>query len=194
MESILSEMRPIYEKLMRGVASNDGGCVVAGHYSSGRNGNDKGTFEGIHNAGITGTFDGMLVKFAPTGDASGEGVINWTCPLRGFETEQITGITKIDGGYAVSGFTQSTNRDFDMMPGTGDYDSFVYIINDLAAPKHVYIYNGSGTDNARTICSNGNLIFVAGSTNSGDAVFAECDAKGTKAEAVGFVSCLTLSE
>ncbi|MBQ2904679.1 MAG: hypothetical protein IJE48_09805 [Clostridia bacterium] len=174
--------------------ANDGGCVVAGHYSSGRNGNDKGTFEGIHNAGITGTFDGMLVKFAPTGDASGEGVINWTCPLRGFETEQITGITKIDGGYAVSGFTQSTNRDFDMMPGTGDYDSFVYIINDLAAPKHVYIYNGSGTDNARTICSNGNLIFVAGSTNSGDAVFAECDAKGTKAEAVGFVSCLTLSE
>lgn len=174
--------------------ADDGGCVVAGHYASGRNGNDKGTFAGIHNAGTTGTFDGMLVKFAPTGDANGKGVINWTCPLRGFETEQITGITKINGGYAVSGFTQSTNRDFDMMPGTGDYDSFVYIITDLAATKHVYIFNGSGTDNARTVCSNGKSVFVAGSTNSGDAAFAECDAKGTKDEAVGFIGCLTFND
>lgn len=174
--------------------ADDGGCVVAGQYTSGRNGNDSGTFEGIHNAGITGTADGMLVKFKPEGDANGEGVIGWTCPLRGLETEQITGITKIDGGYAVSGFTKSTNRDFDMMPGTGDNDAFVYIVTDLAATKHVYIFNGSGTDNARTVCSNGNSIFVAGSTNSGDAAFAECEAKGTKDSAVGFVGCLTFND
>lgn len=174
--------------------ANDGGCVVAGQYTSGRNGNDGGTFEGIHNAGITGTADGMLVKFKPEGDANGEGVIGWTCPLRGLETEQITGIAKINGGYAVSGFTKSTNRDFDMMPGTGDNDAFVYIITDQAATKHVYIFNGSGTDNARAICSNGSSIFVAGSTNSGDAAFAECEAKGTKASAVAFVGCLTFND
>lgn len=172
----------------------DGGCVVAGQYTSGRNGNTEGTFKDIYNAGTAGTADGMLVKLNPTGDANGEGVIGWTCPLRGFETEQITGITKIDGGFAVSGFTKSTNRDFDMMPGTGDYDAFVYIVTDLAATKHVYIFNGSGTDNARTVCSNGNSIFVAGSTNSGDAAFAECEAKGTKDAAVGFVGCLTFNE
>lgn len=174
--------------------ANDGGCVIAGHYKSGRNGNDWGTFKGIHNAGLTGTADGMLVKFNPTGDANGEGVIGWTCPLRGLETEQITGITKVSGGYAVSGFTKSTNRDFEMMPGTGDYDAFVYIITDVAETKHVYIFNGSGSDNARAICSNGKAIFVAGSTNSSDAAFAECDAKGTKDAAVGFVGCLTFND
>ncbi len=171
--------------------SDDGGCVAAGQYSSGRNGNEYGTFEGIHNAGTAGTADGMLVKLNPTGDANGEGVIAWTCPLRGFETDLISGITKIKGGYAVSGYTKSTNRDFDMMPGTGDYDAFVYIVTDYAALKHVYTYNGSGSDNARTICSNGKSVFVGGSTNSGDVAFAECGAKGTKDEAVAFASCLT---
>lgn len=171
--------------------SDDGGCVAAGQYASGRNGNDSGTFEGIHNAGSPGTADGMLVKFDPTGDENGEGVIGWTCPLRGFETEQITDIVKINGGFAVSGFTKSTNRDFDMMPGTGDYDAFVYIVTDYASLKHVYIYNGSGSDNARTICSNGKSIFVGGSTNSGDVAFAECEAKGTKTSAVAFAGCLT---
>lgn len=172
----------------------DGGCVVAGQYSSGRNGNTEGTFKDIHNAGTAGTADGMIIKFNPEGDENGEGTIGWMCPLRGFETEQITGITKINGGFAVSGFTASTNRDFDMMPGTGDNDAFVYIVTDLAATKHVYIFNGSGTDNARTICSNGKAIFVGGSTNSGDAAFADCDAKGTKNSAVGFMGCLTFND
>lgn len=173
--------------------SVDGGCVVAGHYSSGRNGNTMGSFEGIHNAGNYGTTDGMLVKFNSAG-SNGEGVVGWTCPLRGFESDFITGIAKINGGFAISGYTASTNRDFDMMPGSGDYDAFVYIITDLGATKDVYTFNGSGADNARAICSNGKSIFVAGSTNSGDIAFAECEAKGTKAEAVGFVSCLTFKK
>ncbi len=173
--------------------STDGGCVVAGQYTSGRNGNTTGTFEGMHNGGDPGTSDGMLVKLNPNGE-NGEGVIGWTCPLRGFEREMITGIAKIDGGFAVSGYTNSTNRDFDMMPGTGDYDAFVYIITDLAVARDIYIFNGSGADNARAVCSNGNSIFVAGSTNSGDAAFAECEAKGTKDSAVGFVGCLTFND
>lgn len=173
--------------------AEDGGCVVAGQYASGRYGNTEGTFEGMYNAGNAGTADGMLVKFNPNG-SNGEGVIGWTCPLAGFENDMITDIVKIDGGYAVSGYTASTNRDFAMMPGTGDFDAFVYIVTDLAAKRDIYIYNGSGADNARTVCTNGNSIFVAGSTNSGDAVFAECDAKGTKDSAVGFVGCLTFND
>lgn len=173
--------------------STDGGCVVAGQYTAGRYGNNMGTFEGMYNAGNTGTADGMLVKLNPNGQ-NGEGVIGWTCPLAGFESEMITGITKINGGFAVSGYTASTNRDFAMMPGTGDYDAFVYIITDLAAKRDIYIFDGSGADNARAVCSNGESIFVAGSTNSGDAMFAECSAKGTKDSAVGFVGCLTFND
>ena len=174
--------------------TTDGGCVVAGQYSAGRYGNTEGTFTGMYNAGNAGTADGMLVKLNPNGDANGEGVIGWTCPLAGFETEMITGITKINGGFAVSGYTSSTNRDFAMMPGTGDYDAFVYIITDLAAKRDIYIFNGSGADNARSVCTNGESIFVAGSTNSGDAAFAGCEAKGSKNSSVGFVGCLTFND
>ena len=101
---------------------------------------------------------------------------------------------KINGGFAVSGYTSSTNRDLAMMPGTGDFDAFVYIITDLAAKRDIYIFDGSGADNARAVCSNGESIFVAGSTNSGDASFGECGTKGTKDSAVGFVGCLTFND
>ncbi len=189
--------KTIYGSGMTGLLSieisTDGGCVLAGQYTSGRNGNDIGSFQGIYNAGTTGTTDGMLVKLNPSGQ-NGEGVVGWTCPLRGFESDFVTDIVKIDGGFAVSGYTASTNRDFDMMPNSGDYDSFVYIITDFAELRDVYIYNGSGSDNARTVCTNGESIFVAGSTNSDDAAFVECEAKGTEASAVGFVGKLTFKK
>lgn len=172
--------------------TDNGGCVIAGHYTSGRNGNTEGTFKDIYNGGVAGTTDGVIIKFSPLGDAEGKGVIDWICPLIGFENEQITDIVRIRGGYAISGFTSSTNRDFYMMPGTGDVDSFIFVINDNAVKRYVYIFDGSDADNARTITANKDSLFIAGSTNSGDGAFAECEAKGTSDSAVGFAGCLSL--
>ncbi len=173
--------------------SADGGCVIAGNYTSGREGNTFGTFSNIYNGGTTGTADGMIIKLNAEGK-DGEGVIGWTCPLIGFEGDFITSIVKIDGGFAVSGYSASTNRDFGKMPNSGNYDAFVYIITDRAEKRALYTFSGSGTDNARTLCANDKAIFVAGSTNSGDGNFAECASKGTKDSAVGFISCLSFDK
>lgn len=165
--------------------SSDGGCVVAGQYSSASAGN-SGSFKGFYNGGSPGSFDGMIVKFNPNGS------VGWLLPLIGFENDFITGIAKINGGYAVSGYTTSTNRDFSIT-NRGNYDSFIYTLNDYGSKKNIYSLGGSLADNARGICSDGSsALFLCGSTNSGDGYFANCEAKGTESMAVGFISRFNL--
>lgn len=165
--------------------ADDGGCVVAGQYSSKATGNEA-TFKGIYNGGNPGTFDGMILKINPNGS------IGWYLPLIGFENDFITGITKIGGGYAVSGYTTSTNRDFSIN-NRGNYDSFIYTLNNYGSKKNIYSLGGSMADNARGICSDGSTaLYLCGSTNSGDGYFANCDVKGTESSAAGFISKFNL--
>ncbi len=159
--------------------SADGGCVIAGNYSSGTGGNEY-SFKGIYNGGAAGTFDGMIIKIDTAG------VTKWTLPLIGFENDYVTDITKIDGGYAVSGYTASSNRDF-AITGRGNYDSFIYTITEYGKTKNVYSFGGSYSDNARAICSNGGSLYVAGSTNSADVYFANCEKKAAEKAAMAYV-------
>lgn len=165
--------------------SDDGGCVVAGQYSSKASGNEA-TFKGIYNGGNPGTYDGMILKI------NSDGSIGWFLPLIGFENDFITGIAKIGGGYAVSGYTTSTNRDFSIN-NRGNYDSFIYTLNNYGSKKNIYSLGGSMADNARGICSDGSTaLYLCGSTNSGDGYFASCEVKGTESSAAGFISKFNL--
>lgn len=157
----------------------DGGCVIAGNYSSGSDGNQY-SFKGIYNGGSVGTQDGMVIKI----DAAG--VTKWMLPLIGFENDFVTGITKFDGGYAVSGYTASSNRDFSV-PNKGNYDSFIYTVTELGRAKNVYSFGGSLSDNARAICSEGSSIYVVGATNSSDVYFANCENKAAEKAAMAYV-------
>lgn len=164
----------------------DGGCVVAGYYSAAASGTN-GSFTGFYNAGNPGTFDCMIVKL------NSDGSTDWMTPLIGFESDYATGITKINGGYAVSGYTTSSNRDFPVS-NKGDHDIFVYTLNEYGTKKNVYSLGGSASDNASGLCSDGgSSVYLCGSTNSADGYFAECSAKGNEDVAVGFVSRFELS-
>ena len=160
------------------VASDNGGCVVAGKYTSNSDGN-KYCFKGIYNGGMTGTTDGIIVAL------KGDGTFYWKLPLIGFENDFLTGIAKIPGGYAVSGYTASSNRDF-AITNRGDYDSFVYTVTAVGKAKNISSFGGSDTDNARAICSNGSSVFVCGSTNSSDGFFKEKSPSGTSEGSVCF--------
>lgn len=166
--------------------ATDGGCVVAGYYSANSNGTN-GSFKDFYNAGNPGTFDGMIVKL------NSDGSSGWMTPLIGFESDYITGITKVNGGFAVSGYTSSSNRDFPVS-NKGDYDVFVYTVNDYGTKKNVYSLGGSAADNSLGICSDGGKsVYFCGLTNSADGYYAECDAKGNENMAVGYVARFELS-
>lgn len=164
----------------------DGGCVVAGNYTSGTGGNQY-SFKSFINGGAAGTQDGMIIKI----DAAG--VTRWVLPLIGIENDFVTGITEINGGYAVTGYTASYNRDFPV-PIKGNYDSFIYTITELGKTKNIYSFGGSYSDNARAICSNGSSIYVAGSTNSPDVYFENCEKKAAEKVAKAYVCCFEFDD
>lgn len=151
------------------IATSDG-CVIAGQYAAGVNGN-SGTFKDIYNGGNQGTFDGMLIKLDTNGNQK------WMKPLVGFQNDYISDITAVPGGFALSGYTNSTNRDF-ALKNSGEMDSFVYIVSAYGDLQTVSSFGGSSVDNARGICANGKTVYVCGFTNSADGSFANCSVKG----------------
>ena len=114
-------------------------------------------------------------------------------PLIGFESDYVKDIVKIKGGYAVTGYTTSSNRDFPVS-NKGDNDIFIYTFNEYGTKKNIYSLGGSASDNSFGICSDGSeSVYICGSTNSGDGYFAECSAKGSEGTAVGFISRFELN-
>lgn len=165
---------------MFGLAADNEGCAVAGYYSSTSAGN-QGTFANIRNGGNAGTVDGVILRL----DSSGKQ--KWITPLVGFQNDFVSDIVAIPGGYAVCGYSNSTNRDFAFISAGNNFDSFIYTLSIYGDIKTHTSYGGTKNDNARTICSNGKTLFVSGMTNSGDGVFAECSVKGSDNKGAGVV-------
>ena len=166
--------------------AHDGGVVVAGNYSVPVSGTGEGTlFEGIYNGGTAGTMDGATAKI------KADGTIGWVKTIVGFEHDFVTGIVAIPGGYAVSGYSKSTNRDF-KLTNIGDFDSFVYTLSTSGRLETIYGFGGSMTDNPRGLCTDGKSIYVCGSTNSSDGMFSDGTAKSNGELPVCFVSRYTI--
>lgn len=161
------------------IATSDGGCVVAGQYASGVSGN-AGTFADVYNGGSQGTFDGALIKIAA------DGTQKWLKTLVGFQNDFVSDITAVPGGFALSGYTNSTNRDFSFA-NNGEVDSFVYIVSSYGDLQTVSSFGGSSVDNARGICSNGKTVYVCGFTNSADGSFKNCEVKGADGKGAALV-------
>lgn len=165
---------------MYGLVAENNGCVVAGYYSSTSAGN-QGTFSEIRNGGNAGTVDGVVIKLTSAGDQK------WITPLVGFQNDFVSDIVAIPGGYAVCGYSNSSNRDFAFLSGTSDFDSFVYTFSKYGDVKTHSSFGGSANDNARAICANGKTVYVSGMTNSADGAFADCSVKGSDGKGAGLV-------
>ncbi len=161
------------------IATNDG-CVIAGQYASGPDGTNSGTFADIYNGGNQGTFDGMIIKVGADGSQK------WKKPLIGFQNDYVTDIAAVPGGFALSGYTNSTNRDF-ALKNNGETDSFVYVITAYGDLQTVSSFGGSSADNARGICSDGKTVYISGFTNSGDGSFANASVKGSDGKGAAMV-------
>lgn len=161
--------------------SPDGGCVLAGFYSCNKEGNTM-FLKGIYNGGNLGTYDALAVKFNSRG-----GVV-WITPLIGFESDYIYDIAPVKDGYAVAGYSKSTNRDFGGN-NSGNYDGFMYIIGEYGDKQTRSAFGGSNSDTPRGICTDGaNTVYVCGMTNSGDGFFASAPAKGSDEKGVGLIA------
>ncbi len=182
--------KPLYESgltNMHGITyTDDGGCIVAGQYSIAAKEGNIYSFKKIYNGGTGGTYDGIIVKFKADGSTA------WITPLIGFESDYITDITRISNGYAVCGYSASTNRDFQGL-GKGDYDAFIYTLDKYGKTEKLHTFGGSSPDLARTICASGDMLYVGGSTNSTDGAFEGLTPAATADDAAGIMRCYKLS-
>ncbi len=170
------------------IATKDGGCVLAGDYTTGKEGN-KYFFKDIYAGGPYGTYDGILVKF------NSKGATSWITPVKGYESDFITDIAEVSGGYVVSGYSASGNRDFaGSSSQNGDFNSFVYAVNSYGELQTMNSFGGSRSDFARTICSDGSKkVYVCGSTNSSDGFTADFAVKGTESVETAFISLVSIT-
>lgn len=163
------------DELTAVTCSPDGGCVIAGKYSI--LATADGSFAPYHNAG---NYDSFLVKYNKNGS------IGWTKPFAGYENEEITGITTVNGGYAAVGMSNSNNRDFAVIGNKGGRDGFVLLLNELGETVKVLPLAGTAEDVPRATASyDSNKIFVVGGTNSSDYFFADL----TPAVSKGLYNC-----
>ncbi len=158
-------------------ADGKGGCLVAGNYTMISAVSPDGTLAGIHNCGDT---DALAIRLNKNGERQ------WYRIVSGFYDDYITDVVKTDGGFAVTGYTTSSNREFSSIGNKGGTDGFVYFLDVNGTAVKVLSQAGFGDDAALCLAySSGNKeLLVAGSTDSTDGSFAD---KNSYNGSVGYV-------
>ena len=158
-------------------ADGSGGCIVGGQYELFTAISPDGTLSDIHNCGGT---DALLFSL------NSYGILNWTKVLSGMGNDYITDIAKGSRGYAVSGYTNSSNREFSSMGNAGGYDGYVCYVNTSGTTLRMYSQAGSAEDSASCVACIGAGFVVAGKTKSKDGSFASYSGNGYMGYTVGY--------
>lgn len=161
-------------------ADGSGGCIVGGHYELFTTTVPDGTLSDIHNCGGT---DALLFSIGTYG------TLSWTKVLSGYGNDYITDIAKGSKGYAVTGYTTSSNREFASMGNLGETDGFVCYVNSSGVTLSMNAQAGTSEDSASCVACNGANYVVAGKTKSDNGSFAEHSGGGN----MGYTAKYTIS-
>lgn len=161
-------------------ADGSGGCIVGGHYELYTTFSPDGTLSGINNCGGV---DALLFSI------NSYGILNWTKIVSGMGNDYITDIAKGSKGYAVTGYSTSSNRDFASVGNLGGFDGFVCYINSSGTISEMITQAGTDEDAASCVACIGANFVVAGKTKSKDGSFAEYSGDGY----MGYTAKYTLS-
>ena len=161
-----------------------GGCVVAGNFELVPSPIPDGTLKGIHHCG---GIDALVFRI------NANGTQRWVKTLSGFKDDFITDIVRTDGGFAITGYSTSANREFAVTGNEGGYDGFVSFINTNGVTVNTISQAGSKNDVAEclTYTTDGEIVAL-GKTQSTDIDFAELN---TYSDAVylGYMSRYTIT-
>ncbi len=144
-------------------ADGSGGCIVGGQYELFTAVSPDGTLSDIHNCG---GIDALLMSI------NSYGILNWTKVLSGMGNDYITDIAKGSKGYAVTGYTDSANREFTSIGNLGEFDAYVCYVNNSGTTLKMIAQAGTAEDTASCVACTGANFIVAGRTKSKDGSFA----------------------
>ena len=138
-------------------AASDGGCVAVGRSAS----RDRTMSKLSNNGG----YDAIMVKY------NADGSIAWQSVVHGLLDDCFTGVCATEDGYALAGYTNSSNSDFRKVGNRGGTDAF--LVRTDASGKvlenTLQSYGGTRDDRFNGICAleSGELV-ACGATLSTD--------------------------
>lgn len=141
-------------------ADGEGGCVVAGNYEMVTTYLPDGTFASLHNCG---GIDAVVIRF------NANGTKRWMRSVAGFSDDFINDIVKTaNGGFAVAGYTTSSNRDFASVGNKGQNDAFAALITPAGNLADVKGLGGARKDASTSVVytTNGKLVVLGQTTSS----------------------------
>ncbi len=147
-------------------ADGKGGCLVAGNYTLINAVTPDGTLKGVHNCGDT---DALAIRLNKNGERQ------WYKIISGFKDDYITDVVRTDGGFALTGYTTSSNREFASIGNKGGTDGFVCFLDVNGTIIKTLSQAGFGNDSALCLSySAGNReLLIGGKTASTDGSFSE---------------------
>lgn len=159
-------------------ADGKGGCLVAGNYTLVNAVSPDGTLKGIHNCGDT---DALAIRLNKNGDRQ------WYSIISGFKDDYITDVVRTNGGFALTGYTNSSNREFASIGNKGGTDGFVCFIDVNGTIIETLSQAGFGNDAALCLAysENNRELLIGGKTASTDGSFAEKNSYSGTAGYVG---------
>lgn len=145
-------------------ADGKGGCLVAGDYTLNSATLPDGTLKDIHNCGGT---DALAIRLNKNGERQ------WYRIISGFNDDFITDVVKTDGGFALTGYTNSSNREFASIGNKGGTDGFISFIDVNGTIVETLSQAGFGNDAALCLAysADNRELLVAGKTESNDGSF-----------------------
>jgi hypothetical protein len=146
----------------------NGGFLVTGYSSS-----IDGDFEGLNRGG----FDVFVMKFNALGQ------LEWNRTFGGARDEYALSVIETkDGGYALTGYTNSLNGDF-LREKSGQLDVFVIKLTEAGFVEWAHAYYGNSLDYSSSIIeTNDGGYAITGGTTSSDGIF-----EGFSGASVGFL-------
>jgi hypothetical protein len=123
-----------------------------------------GTLKDIHNCGGT---DALAIRLNKNGERQ------WYRIISGFNDDFITDVVKTDGGFALTGYTDSSNREFASIGNKGGTDGFISFIDVNGTIVETLSQAGFGNDAALCLAysADNRELLVAGKTESNDGSF-----------------------
>ena len=157
-------------------ATADGGCVIGGSFQIYKRA------DGIYSK-TYGASDGNIIRY----NAKGE--VCWATPIGGSANDYITGITQVNGGFAVVGHTKSNDGTFLGQKLGGAEDGFVIYLDNNGKIKTTVLLDGSKSDRVMSACTlTDGSVAIAGFTKSTDNAFNGSGAKSEQAFVGKFVT------
>ncbi len=144
-------------------ADDEGGCLVAGYFDKAGSVLPDGTLSGLY---YHGGIDSCVIRL------NSNGTRKWIKSVSGLGDDYIYDIIKTNGGYAVTGKTNSSDAEFNGKNICGGSDGFIDFFTPGGSTVSIYIQGGSREDSADcAVMCGSNDIAALGKSVSNDGFF-----------------------